>query len=378
MEQADRIFKQAKPYLGAIALRFASAGMSIISKAALNQGMNQLVTIVYRYSIGAIVVAPFALVLDRKIRPKMTLSIFAKILILGLLEPVIAQSLIYSGTKYTTATFATAMCNILPAFAFLMAWICRMEKVNIRRIRSQAKILGTLVTVGGAMMMTLLKGPMLNLPWTKENNPHSYSSLANKQEPVKAAVVITISSICSSAFTILLAHTIRTYPAELTLTTFICLAGAVESTILALAFEWNNPAAWALHADSILLAALYGGIISSGIAYYLQGVVVKLKGPVFVTAFNPLSMVIVAVISSFIFAETLRLGRVIGAAVIIIGLYLVLWGKSKDQLPLKLGTDNLPTSISHQNSTTTNHHLKPSSDHAQLKATAPTTTVSNA
>ena len=83
-----------------------------------------------------------------------------------------------------------------------------MEKVNIRRLRSQAKILGTLVTVGGAMMMTLIKGPLLNLPWTKENsNPHSYSSLGNKQEPVKAAIVISISSICSSAFTILLVQT---------------------------------------------------------------------------------------------------------------------------------------------------------------------------
>ncbi|XP_031740967.1 WAT1-related protein At2g39510 isoform X2 [Cucumis sativus] len=282
-------------------------------------------------------------------------------------RPVIAQSLIYSGTKYTTATFATAMCNILPAFAFLMAWICRMEKVNIRSLRSQAKILGTLVTVGGAMMMTLLKGPLLSLPWTNQNNlnPHSYSTLPNKQQPVKAAIVITISSICSSAFTILLAHTIRTYPAELTLTTFICLAGAVESTILALAFEWDNPSAWVLHADSILLAALYGGIISSGIAYYLQGVVVKLKGPVFVTAFNPLSMVIVAIISSFIFAETLRLGRVVGAAVIIIGLYLVLWGKSKDKFQLKNGNNDddddnneeLPTSI--QNSRTTKQQLKP-------------------
>ncbi|XP_023549874.1 WAT1-related protein At2g39510-like [Cucurbita pepo subsp. pepo] len=377
MKQAGQMFEKAKPYLGAIALRFGSAGMSIISKAALNQGMNQLVTIVYRYSVGAIVVAPFAFVLDRKVRPKMTLPIFAKILLLGLLEPVIAQSLIYSGTKYTTATFATAMCNILPAFAFIMAWICKMEKVNIRRLRSQAKILGTLVTVGGAMMMTLIKGPLLNLPWTKENsNPHSYSSLGNKQEPVKAAIVISISSICSSAFTILLAHTIRSYPAEFTLTTFICLAGAVESTILALAFEWNNPAAWALHADSILLAALYGGIISSGIAYYIQGVVVKLKGPVFVTAFNPLSMVVVAVISSFIFAERLRLGRVIGAVVIIMGLYLVLWGKSKDKVPFKVAnnnTDELPTSL--QDSTTTNQQQpKPLDQH--LKASAPTS-VSN-
>lgn len=84
MEQPDRIFKQAKPYLGAIALRFASAGMSIISKAALNQGMNQLVTIVYRYSIGAIVVAPFALVLDRYLSP-FSLS---KLYFLSLISPL--------------------------------------------------------------------------------------------------------------------------------------------------------------------------------------------------------------------------------------------------------------------------------------------------
>ena len=76
MGQEGQMFEKVKPYLGAIALRFASAGMSIISKAALNQGMNQLVTIVYRYSIGAIVVAPFAFVLDRYYFPlSLTLSL---------------------------------------------------------------------------------------------------------------------------------------------------------------------------------------------------------------------------------------------------------------------------------------------------------------
>ncbi|KAI7981002.1 Kinesin-like protein KIN-4A [Camellia lanceoleosa] len=39
------------------------------------------------------------------------------------LEPVIDQNLFYTGMKYTTATFATAMCNIVPAMFFLMAWI---------------------------------------------------------------------------------------------------------------------------------------------------------------------------------------------------------------------------------------------------------------
>ncbi|CAL5378363.1 unnamed protein product [Camellia sinensis] len=41
--------------------------------------------------------------------------------------PVIDQNLFYTGMKYTTATFATAMCNIVPAMFLLMAWILRLK-----------------------------------------------------------------------------------------------------------------------------------------------------------------------------------------------------------------------------------------------------------
>ncbi|MDK0841592.1 EamA family transporter, partial [Clostridium perfringens] len=119
---------------------------SIIAKFALDKGMNQHVFVVYRHIVATLVIAPFALAFERKKRPKMTLSIFIKIMILGLLEPVIDQNLFYTGLKYTTATFTSAMCNVLPAFAFIMAWICRLEKVRLKRVHSQAKILGTIVT----------------------------------------------------------------------------------------------------------------------------------------------------------------------------------------------------------------------------------------
>ncbi|CAL5440021.1 unnamed protein product [Camellia sinensis] len=69
----------------------------------------------------------FALLFERKVRPRMTTSVFLKIMLLGLLEPVIDQNLFYTGMKYTTATFATAMCNIVPAMFLLMAWILRLK-----------------------------------------------------------------------------------------------------------------------------------------------------------------------------------------------------------------------------------------------------------
>nr|GMD26043.1 WAT1-related protein At2g39510-like [Ipomoea batatas] len=57
----------------------------------------------------------------------------------------------------------------------------------------------------------------------------------------------------------------------------------------------------------------------------------KEKGPVFVTAFNPLSMIIVAIMGSFMLSEQLDLGKALGAGVIVIGLYMVLWGKKQDR-----------------------------------------------
>lgn len=50
------------------------------------------------------------------------------------------------------------------------------------------------------------------------------------------------------------------------------------------------------------------GIISSGITYYVQGIVMQKKGPVFVTAFSPLMMIIVAIMGAFILAEKIHLG----------------------------------------------------------------------
>lgn len=51
------------------------------------------------------------------------------------------------------------------------------------------------------------------------------------------------------------------------------------------------------------------GVICSGIGYYVSGVVMKDRGPVFVTAFNPLCMIIVAIMGSFLLSEIMYLGR---------------------------------------------------------------------
>ncbi|GKC37538.1 putative EamA domain-containing protein [Tanacetum coccineum] len=79
----------------------------------------------------------------------------------------------------------------------------------------------------------------------------------------------------------------------------------------------------------------------SGCAYYISGVVLQARGPVFVSAFNPLGMIIVAIMGASVLAEKLNLGSVLGAAVIVVGLYLVIWGKSNDQNQQEHDTSSL-------------------------------------
>uniref|UniRef100_A0A1J3JJL4 WAT1-related protein n=1 Tax=Noccaea caerulescens TaxID=107243 RepID=A0A1J3JJL4_NOCCA len=323
--------EKARPFISVVLLQVGLAGMDILSKAALNKGMSNYVLVVYRHAVATVVMAPFAFYFDKKVRPKMTLMIFFKITLLGLLEPVIDQNLYYLGMKYTTATFATALYNILPAITFVLAYIFGLERVKLRCIRSACKIIGTLATVGGAMIMTLVKGPTLDLFWTKGASAHNTAG-TDIHSAIKGAVLVTIGCFCYACFMILQAVTLRTYPAELSLTAWICLMGTIEGTAVALVMEKGNPGAWAIGWDTKLLTATYSGIVCSALAYYIGGVVMKTRGPVFVTAFSPLCMIIVAFMSTVIFAEQMYLGRVLGAGVICAGLYLVIWGKGKDYL----------------------------------------------
>lgn len=335
-----KFLTRAKPFAAVVFLQFGFAGMDLISKVALNEGMSNYVFVVYRHAIAAAIITPFAIMLDKKVRPKMTWSIFLKMVVLSLLEPVIDQNLYILGLKHTTATFAAAMCNILPAMTFVMALICRLEKVKPKSINSQAKIVGTIATVGGAMIMTLVTGPVIMLPWTKEGGSHQHQiSGIDTHQYIKGALMITIGCFSWGCFMILQAITLKSYPAELSLTAWICSLGTVEGAVLALIMERGNAAAWSIKWDTRFLAAVYSGVFCSGLAYYIQGIIMKDRGPVFVTAFSPLCMVIVAVFSSFLLREKLYLGRLLGALVIVTGLYLVVWGKRKDYEPPSTGLE---------------------------------------
>ncbi|XP_038688884.1 WAT1-related protein At2g39510-like [Tripterygium wilfordii] len=315
MESFAELMNQAKPYLLVIFLQWASGVLNIIAKAALNHGMSQHVLVVYRMAVASALIAPFAFFLERKSRPKMTLPIFSRIMLLSLLEPMAYHNLFYPGMKHTTANFGAAMFNIVPAITFIRAWIFSLESIYLTRLSSQAKVVGTIVTIGGAMLMSLVKGQHLNFP--KINKGHVHQIAANKGHFTEGVVMIVSACFIGSAFLVLQAITLKSYPANLSLVALQCIMGMVESIILALAVEWGNSSVWCIYKDGIKL----------GSTSQHFGIAGTRNTRIHKTAFNFFDFS-----PGNIFCKNTNICRILRAFVIIVGLYLVVWGKSKDQI----------------------------------------------
>ncbi|KAG4954283.1 hypothetical protein JHK87_039877 [Glycine soja] len=341
------MLNQAKPYLLIVGLQFGMAGTFIIIKATLDHGMSRIVLTVYRNAIAAIMLAPWC----KNVRPKMTMSVFMQILALGFLEPVIDQSFTCLGMQYTSASFASAIMNAVPSVTFVLAVILRLERLKLKELHSQAKLIGTLVSFGGALLMTLYKGPQINLfdhPNTTHQKIDECNSYQGQKHWVTGTLFLCLGCLAWSSFYILQSITVKRYPAELSLSSLICFAGALQSAVVALIAD-HSPRTWAIDFDYTLYGPLYAGIMSSGIAYYVQGLIMKTRGPVFITSFNPLLMIIVATLGSFVLGEQLYLRSIIGAIIIVAGLYSVVWGKAKDYpifTPPSAATKQLPISSS--------------------------------
>ncbi|GLT76430.1 hypothetical protein SLA2020_480880 [Shorea laevis] len=325
--------ENSKPYFAMISLQFGYAGMNIITKKSLNGGMSHFVLVVYRHAIATAVIAPFAFIFERRGQPKITFPVFMQIFILGLLGPVIDQNFYYAGLKFTSPTFSCAMSNMLPAMTFVMAVICRMEKIEMKKVRCQAKVVGTVSTVAGAMLMTLYRGGVVKMFWTKYIHLHTSAAdnAANEhQNWFLGSILLIIATLAWASLFVLQTKALKTYKDhQLSLTSLVCFIGTLQAIAVTFVME-HNTSVWNRTSKTDIIAAAYAGIVSSSISYYVQGLVIKQKGPVFATAFSPLMMIIVAIMGSFILLEKIYLGGVIGAVLIVIGLYAVLWGKHKE------------------------------------------------
>ncbi|KAJ7295126.1 hypothetical protein O6H91_04G041100 [Diphasiastrum complanatum] len=355
LQQPSRV----KLHIMLVIAQLGFAGFEVLTRVALVSGVSPFVFAVYRNFIAFAVLAPVSYFSEKKKRTPLTLSIVAQMFLLGLIGVFVNQVTYYTGLRLTSATFTSAMQNSTPAFTFILAAFLRYEKVRRRGLDGQAKILGTILGVGGAVLMTLYKGPaLLHITGpTVESTGEAESTmrlLFGSDQGIQlsswqfGSLSLILTCLSFALYLIFQAPLSRQFPAPLSIAAGACFFGAVDLTILAVILD-RRPAAWIFKSPTDYISVFYAGIIASGLVAGIQswGVRIRRGGPVIVSSYQPLETVIVAILGYFILRETLNLGSLIGAILVILGLYLVTWGQAEEKritaLKLAQSTESLPT-----------------------------------
>ncbi|XP_074279373.1 protein WALLS ARE THIN 1-like [Silene latifolia] len=315
-----------------LALQFGYAGFHVVSRAALNMGISKLVFPVYRNIIALLLLLPFAYFLEKKERPPINLSFLIQFFLLALIGITANQGFYLLGLDNTSPTFASAVQNSVPALTFLMAALLRIEKVRLDRKDGIAKVLGTAFCVAGATVITLYRGPAIYSPATTLHDSTPVLLALGDASPKSWALgcVYLIGHCLSwSGWLVLQAPVLKKYPARLSVTSYTCFFGLIQFLIIA-AFLERDLDAWKFHSGSEVFTIMYAGVVASGIAFAVQIWCIDRGGPVFVAVYQPVQTLVVAIMASIALGEEFYLGGIIGAALIIAGLYLVLWGKNEE------------------------------------------------
>ncbi|XP_039038206.1 WAT1-related protein At1g68170-like [Hibiscus syriacus] len=237
----------------------------------------------------------------------------------------------------TSATFVSATTNLIPAITFIVAVTVGLEKAGFGTRAGKAKVLGTLIGLGGAMIFTFFKGlriGMGSIHLDLLHHLHHVASSSSNSHPGSAHHVLGALLALGSCISYAIWLNIQTkmsekYPCYYSSTALTCTMAAIQTTALALCVEkdWSQ---WKLGWNIRLLTVAYAGIFGSGLMISLISWCVRMRGPLYASSFSPLLLVLVALAGAFFLEEKFHLGSIIGAVLIVVGLYVVLWGKGQE------------------------------------------------
>ncbi|XP_021857999.1 WAT1-related protein At4g30420-like [Spinacia oleracea] len=320
------------PAIVMVLLQCVFAVMALLNRAALVKGMNPRVFMFYRQAIATLVMCPIAFFSRGKSSGSfMGFRTFLLIFVTAFIGVVMNQTMYFEGLYLASSSIATAMSNLVPAVTFLTAAILGIEQVHMKKLSSLAKMLGTIFCVVGAGCMALLRGSkLLNVKLPPAANSLLLNSFEADHTWLLGCLFIFASMCCWSFWLILQVPLSTRYPNHLSLSAWMCFLSMLQSGAIALFLEHDDPDAWNLSSNLEITCCFFSGIFGSGVQFFAQAWCISRRGPLYSAMFNPLSTLITTILACLFLHEELYVGSLLGGAAVIIGLYIVLWGKSKE------------------------------------------------
>ncbi|KAA0035125.1 hypothetical protein IC582_003749 [Cucumis melo] len=332
-------FDDYKPAVAMVGLQCIFAALAIFSRAALLQGMSPRVFVFYRNAIATVAMAPAMFLSSKKSGSRISIGFkgFFVISITALVGVTANQNAYFEGLYLSSSSAASAIVNLIPAITFVMAATVGLEKIRARSWRTVAKIVGTIVCVAGAASMALIKGPKLLNSQMLPKNITVLNMLGIVQPEhdtwFLGCVLLFVSSCFWAFWIIMLVPVSKHCPDPVISGTWMLFIATILNGIFTVLVD-DNTKVWTLPTPLQLATCVYAGT-TSAFSFCVQSWCVSRRGPLFTALFNPVCTVITTFVSSLFLHEDLYVGSLMGAISVIIGLYIVLWGKAKDVQGMK-------------------------------------------
>ncbi|KAK4488850.1 hypothetical protein RD792_004640 [Penstemon davidsonii] len=314
------------PYVVMVIVQFAQVGLMIAGKIAMSNGMTTFTFAFYSNAFASIILLPLSFLFYRSSRPPLFITFLCGFFLLGFIG-FLVQILGYAGITYASASLSTSMLNLIPGFTFILAVVFRMEKFNGKSSTTIAKSIGTMVSIIGALIVTLCRGPSIYGISTHSYNP--FQNLTSSSDWLIGASLLAIDSVVASIFIIAQALVVKKCPTGLILMFFYSCFIAILSAAVSLVVE-KDFSAWSLKPKMrlfpVIYSALFGNVFQVSIIMWC----VKRRGPLFASVFHPLGVIFAILMGAIILGETFYLGSLIGSIVVVVGFYAVMWGKAKE------------------------------------------------
>ncbi|OAY38703.1 hypothetical protein MANES_10G037100v8 [Manihot esculenta] len=242
-----RWMHEVKAVILMVVVQFFLAGLNVLYKLATYDGMSLRVIVSYRFIFATLFLIPLALIFERKKRPKLTWTILFQAFLCGFFGGSLCQNLYSESLVLTSATFASAMANLIPAVTFILAASFGLEEMGISTLAGKAKVVGTLMGITGAMLLTFCKGAVIHI-WSKQVNlmklitPNGRHAAASNGSLVLGCIFAMGTCLSFSVWLIIQAKMSARYPCPYSSTALMSTMAAIQSAVFTICVEkdWSQ------------------------------------------------------------------------------------------------------------------------------------------
>nr|XP_028952210.1 WAT1-related protein At5g40240-like isoform X5 [Malus domestica] len=236
------------PFIGMVIAMMVQTGSMVVNKAAMSKGTNAYIIVVYANAVSALILLPSALIFHR------------------------------------------------------------MERVYWRSSSSQAKVLGTIVSITGAFVVTFYKGlPIIRLSSSLASLLNQLILSSSKSNWILGGFFLAADALSTSLWYILQATIVKKYPAIVFIVFFQCLFATMQSAAFTL-IAVRGASAWEIRLDVGIIAILYTGIVSTVLRYSLVTWCVKKAGAFYCSMFKPLGIIFGVIMGVIFLGDSVYLG----------------------------------------------------------------------